>query len=251
MIQYNDYDRITDILLYLSNNVTLNFNVILSRKSKTGERMFFEYETEYGSKYIGSQNGRAIKRNMSFYFSIEVKNNFSNSFMLKLQDVILLTMIIENQLLPILIGDRRVFRIKDKKLVIIGEFNPVDYTQSEYKFLRFFPIVCSYTDGTYKEGVRLCINSESEYVDMDLDRFFGFYYLLKNTDMYSAAITMCNYVKLPPHGQNIYSMKGLGGGIKPPQEEEWNIGETNENETNANTQTNGNDFLKNIKRKEK
>ena len=66
MIQFTDYDRITDILMYLSNTITLNFNVVLSRKDKTGKRSFFHYETEYPSKYLGVNTGRGIKRNMNF-----------------------------------------------------------------------------------------------------------------------------------------------------------------------------------------
>ena len=61
-IQFTDYDRITDILMYLSNNITLNFNVVLSRKDKTGKRSFFHYETEYPSKCLGVNTGRGIKK---------------------------------------------------------------------------------------------------------------------------------------------------------------------------------------------
>lgn len=245
MIQFTDYDRITDILFYLSPTITLNFNVILSRKNKTGERMFFQYETEYGSKYIGTNTGRAIKRNMSFYFTFDNKNDFGNGFILKPQDVVMLITIIDNQLLPLIIGERRIYKIIDGNLVITGKYKPIDYIQSDYKYLRMEPIVCKYEDGTFKEGIRLTVNSEHEYADLDIDKFFGLYYLLKNTDMYSAACALTNYVKQPPYGTNIYAQRGLGGGAQIP-EEDWNSDIQN-NQTNKGQ---NNSFLDNVKRKE-
>ena len=152
-IQFTDYDRITDILMYLSNNITLNFNVVLSRKDKTGKRSFFHYETEYPSKYLGVNTGRGIKRNMNFYFTLDNKNDFANGFILRPQDVMLLNMLIEKQVLPWFFDPiKRIFSItKDgERLIIKGEFEPINYTQSEYKYISFVPIIYTYEDGTFK-----------------------------------------------------------------------------------------------------
>lgn len=239
-VQFTDYDRITDNIYYLSENLSLNFTVTLSRKNMNNERVFFHYETEYTSKYIGENIARAVKRIMSFYFTIDNKNDFGNGLILKVNDVAILNMIIQHQLLPHYFGNKRIYKIIDNRLVIKGEFEPIVYAQNEYKFLSFTPIVCEYEDGSFKEGVRITVNSE--YVDIDIDRFMGFYYLLKNTDMYSVACSMVAYIKSAPYGINIYSRKGLGGGAPLP-DENWN--ETNNKQTKENT----NKFLDSLKQK--
>ena len=73
MIDFTEYDRISDTLFYLSDKITLQFHVVLSSKDKNGGRRFFQFETEFNSKYIGTNKGRAIKRNMSFYFTFDNK----------------------------------------------------------------------------------------------------------------------------------------------------------------------------------
>ena len=211
-IEFDDYDKITDLLLYLSDNITLSFTVNLSRKGKTGERIFFQYETESKSKYIGSNFNRAIKRSMTFYFSIDNKKNFDQGLILRPQDVYLLVTIIDKRVLQWFFGSKRIFSIIDNRLVIKGNYEPINYTQTEYKYISFIPIVYTYDNNIYKEGVRIYINSQYEYADLDIDKFLGFFYILKNTDMYSVACSMVNYVKAPPHGLNIFSSVGLGGG---------------------------------------
>lgn len=244
-IQFTDYDRITDILMYLSNTITLNFNVVLSRKDKFGKRSHFHYETEYQSKYNGVNIGRGIKRNMNFYFTLDNKNDFANGFIIRPQDVMLLNMIIDQQILPWFFGQKRIFSItKDgERLIVKGEFEPVNYTQSEYKYISFVPIVYNYEDGTFKEGIRIYVNSQSEYADLDIDRFMGFVYILKNTDMYAVACSMVTYVKQSPHGTNIFSMTGLGGGYV---QDNWNESEDVSNSRNNNK---GNNFLNTAKKK--
>lgn len=240
MIQFQDYDRITDQIFYLSENLSLNFTTVLSRKDRTGARMFFHYETEYQSKYIGTDIARSIKRIMNFYFTIDNKNDFGNGFILRTNDVLIFCMIIEQQLLPLYFDSvKRIYKVIDDRLVIKGEYKDIMYAQSDYKFISLAPIVCTYEDGTYKEGVRMTVNNESEYVDLDIDKFMGFYYLLKKTDMYSVAANMVTYVKQQPYGTNIFSRKGLGGGAPLP---DWNEDFNTNNKGNK-----GNNFLNQIK----
>lgn len=240
MIQFQDYDRITDQIFYLSENLSLNFTTVLSRKDKAGGRMFFHYETEYQSKYIGTDVARSIKRIMNFYFTIDNKNDFGNGFILRTNDVLIFCMIIEQQLLPLYFDPKkRIYKVIDNRLIIKGEYNDIVYPQSDYKFISLAPIVCTYEDGTYKEGVRMTVNNESEFVDLDIDKFMGFYYLLKNTDMYSVAANMVTYVKQQPYGTNIFSRKGLGGGAPLP---DWN-----EPNYNTNSNSKNNNFLDSIR----
>lgn len=240
MVQFQDYDKIVDILMYLSKDITLNYNVILSKKSVSNERMFFHYETEYNSKYYGVDKGHTIKRNMTYFFTLDDKTNFLNSFIIRPQDVVLLLMGIENKVLSWFIGKTRIYSLIDQKLVITGKYSSFDYVQNENKYISIHPIVITYEDGTFKEGVRLYLNTDAMYADIDLDKFMGLYYTLKNTDMYSVACSMVTYVKTPPYEVNTFRLAGLGGGMV---QDKWN------EEVPTNNATNDNKFLNSIKKK--
>ena len=242
-IDFTEYDRITDILFYFNQFITLNFNVTFSRKSKDGSRMYYQFETEYSSRFVGTNKARAIKRNMNFYFTIDNKNDFGGSFILRPSDVFILLNCIKEQIMPWFFGNKRIFTIKENRLIIKGDFNPVMYAQSEYKYISFSPIVLSFEDGTYKEGVRFTLNNKTEFVDMSIDNFMGLYYILQNTDMYSAACSLCTYVKQSPYGVNIFRQNGLGGGYEP--DTKWS-----ESNTKTNSNKSGSEFLNNIKRTE-
>ena len=86
-VDFTEYNRITDILMYLSNVLTLNFTVALSKKTKFGGRQFFQYEVEYGSDDNSNSSLRSIKRNMNFYFTIENREVFASGMMLRPQDI--------------------------------------------------------------------------------------------------------------------------------------------------------------------
>ena len=68
---FESYDRITDTLMYLNNDITLNFTVTFAKKNRVGGRQFYHYETEYeASKY--SARVRSIKRNMTYCLIMEL-----------------------------------------------------------------------------------------------------------------------------------------------------------------------------------
>ena len=183
-IDFTEYDRITDTLMYLNDDVTLNFTVALSRKSKNGDRLFYHYESIYGSdKYGGSL--RSIKRSMSFYFVLDVKSNFNHGFILRPQDVEILNRLITSKVLPYL------------------SFEPIVVIENEQE--------C--------RGVRL-IMSSGHTIELTIDKFMGFYHLL-HTDMYSVASTMTTYAKVPPYAVNSHKLQGLGA-PPPSSMNGWN-----------------------------
>ena len=226
-INFTDYDRITDTLLFFTTNLTLNFTTVMARKDKmTGNRISYHLETEYGSKYTDVNTARSIKRSINYYYTIDNKNDFGNGFILRESDIAVLCMIIQQKIIPWFFGNTRIFGMVEdnKKLVIKKQFEPVLYSQSEYKFIKFEPLILSFEDGSYKEGIRLTVNSNTEYADIDIDKFLGFYHLIKNTDMYGVACSMLTYVKTPPYGVNTYTASvGLGGGRIP--DTNWESGE--------------------------
>lgn len=242
MSSFTDYERITDSLMYLSDRLTLNFVVNLAKKNQMGNRQFCHFETSYVSeKYNGTSPIRSIKRNMSYYFVIDDREVFANGFILRPQDVELLLMLIQQQILPWFFGNKeeRAFHMVKEQLVL-KEYREVVYTQSESRWIKFAPIVYSYEDGTFAQGLEMIFQS-GEVASMNADKFMGFVNILK-TDMYAVACSMLTYVKQQPYEINTYSPSGLGAS-RSPRQQDW--------QNNTNYKGNGtNSFLNNSKSKE-
>lgn len=213
-MNYTDFDKITDTIIFLDNIHTLDFCTRLSGKDKNGYRRFYEFEMQYqANQYLGIDTGNSIKRSMHFYYLINNKNMFTGSMILRTNDVYILHNILNDRVLPWFFSNDRIFAEKNNRLVINGKFNPVEYIKDLQNWLRFEPIVIEYEDGTYKEGVRMVINSNDDFVDMNIDKFLEFFATLNYQTMYLQAQAQCNYAKMNPHGLNTFSMSGgLGSG---------------------------------------
>ena len=242
-IEFTDYDRGVDTLLYFNSDYILKFIVSLSSPDKFGNRNFFAYEYEYESKYHDQTKSRSVNRSMRYFYSINNKKNFESSFILRSGDVLMLCDMIEKIFLPLYFSNKRIFSEIDGKLFITGEVNPV-ILYHENSFIKFEPCIYTYEDGAYKEGVRMTLNSEAEFVDMTIDKFMDFYSILKITDMYSAACNIINYIKLPPYDCNTWE-RGSGLGA-PPRNNDDSWANNYEQKPVKPTNT----FLKNLKKGE-
>jgi hypothetical protein len=238
-IDFTEYDRITDTLMWLADNITLNFTVGLSKKAKSGERAFYHYETRYGSDKYGSPL-RSIKRQMNFAFTIDCKDNFLAGLMLRPQDVELLTRLIELKVLPWFLdtGKKNAYKIIDDK-IILKDFEPVTFIQDN-RWLSFQPgiYVDPYTQ-LESRGIRMELYS-GFYWTMPVDKFMGFFHIISKTDMYNVACSMCNYTKMEPYGINVYTATGLGANstTNTKIDEAWNNSAPNKS-LGANSFLNG------------
>lgn len=117
-IDFTQYERIQDYLMYLSDKITLSFVLALSKKSINGQRSFFHYETKYNSDSYGSEL-RSIKRNMNYYFLISDKNIYGSGIVLRPQDVEIIIMLIKQRVLPWFFGttEQHAFQIEYIQLV--------------------------------------------------------------------------------------------------------------------------------------
>lgn len=214
-INYTEYDRITDTIMFLSDDIVLNFSVALSRKNRNGDRIFYHYETVYGSDNYGNSL-RSIKRSMNFYFILDIKSDFNAGTILRPQDVEILSRLISSKVLPWYFGnDQEVaFQIISNKLVL-SDYQPVSYIQAtkyDNKIITFEPVVVVENELECR-GIRISLQS-GHSAELSIDKFMGFFHLITYTDMYTLAATMCNYVKSGPYGINPYINQGLGA--QPP-----------------------------------
>ena len=236
-MKYEDYDRVVDTLLYLSDNIVLSFVTVLSSKVN-GVRRFLHSET-YATN-------NSIKRSMRFYFSLDDRTSFGDGIILKPGDVQVLIMLLESKVFPWYFSEETIYKIIDNRLNIVGVFEKVDFIQSEYKYLSFVPIVYQFSDDSYKQGIRMYINKESEFVDMDIDKFMNLYSILKNTDMYNAASNALTYAKTGQNGINVWESdvpkRGLGADLSGRRE----YNNPNLNDNPSTTDSGKNDFLNSI-----
>jgi len=248
---YTDFDKITDTVMFFNSTHTLDFCTRLSGKDKNGYRRFYEFEMEYQSnQFLGTDVGRSIKRTLNFYYLINNKNMFTGSMILRVNDVYILNSIIATKALPWFFGESRIFDEKHNKLVITGTYNPVEYIKDLQNWLRFEPIVIEYEDGTYKEGIRMTINTNEDFVDMNIDKFLEFFSYLNHQNMYLQAEAQCNYTKMNPHGINTFSVGGGLGSGGPDGNERLAESKYGYEPTNNKEKKTKNSFLENAKKKE-
>ena len=203
-ITFNDYDKLVDNLLWFSPEISLRFNVQLSVKNKDGNRQSFHQEYSYQSKFFDTSLSRQIRRNIDCYLSIDVKNDFNNSVSIRYQNMVMLKLKLQN----VVQWFTKLFKIQDGQLCIIGKYKNEQISLDFGKCIEFEPIVITYDDGKYNEGIRMYVNSKNIWVDMDISKFMAFYYLIDTFDMYQNAIILINYLQRPDYGYNNFSLGG-------------------------------------------
>ena len=204
-MNFTDYDKITDTLMFFNQQYQLNIVVQLNWISKSNKINPFHSEYKY------KKDGRtcySIKRDINVSFEIKDRENYEDSVYIKPKDMILFNMMIQDQVITWYRGSTRIYSFdNNNKLRIRKKFTPAEFPLSDYKFIRFIPIVIDYDDNTSKEGVRLIINHDDNYVDLEIGRFMEFVYYITNIDLYNAASSMLNYVKTAPYGTNMIDME--------------------------------------------
>lgn len=203
-IYFNDYDKITDNLLWFSSDVVLRFCVQLSVKNKEGLRQSFHQEYSYNSKFLDTSLSRQIRRNIDCFLIIDIKGDFDNSIMIRYQNMIMLKLKLQN----VVQWFTKLFKIQDDKLCIVGRYKNEQLTLDMGKCIEFEPIVITYDNGECSEGIRMYINSKNIFVDMDISRFMSFYYIIDTFNMYQSACLLINYLQRPEYGTNSTSLSG-------------------------------------------
>ena len=200
-VEYVDYDKITDDMMYLGNNINLRFNVLLSKKNSSTDnsRRFFHSEYRYESKYDDTQVAVTIKRCFSYYMSIDVGgDNWDRSVMIRIQDIIILRELVSMASKWMI---DNTFEVKDGNLTCKRR-NTLKMSLPDGKYLCFDPVVIEWNN-IQNQGVRITISDPSIYVDMISDLFLGFKYLIDTVDMFGYAQNMVNYLGRPENGFNL------------------------------------------------
>ena len=205
-IEFMKYDKISDDVYLLGNNVILKFNVSLSKISQDNKRFHFYKEFEYGSRAIGYPKLLTIKRSFDYYLSIEniQKNKVTDEkAFIRIGPYDYFKLMSQLDQVYAWFTDKKyknLFASNRGKLILT---NPVPesalrgYPQN--KFLRFVPTIIDKTEGdtSMERGVELDLSDYNNYVVMSLDRFMGFYYTISRFNMYEAAQNLVGYLGFP------------------------------------------------------
>lgn len=202
-IEFDDYDKISDDMMYLGNNISLRFNVLLSRKASMTDntRRFFHSEFRHKSKFMDADSAISIKRSFSYYISIDVGGErWDSSIMIRIQDILILRDLLKQVTKWLM--DGKTFEVIDGNLICHKRKSIKLDNMPDGKYILFDPIVLEY-NSVQRTGIRMSLSSNDVYVDMNTDAFFGFKYLIDTVDMFSCAQNMLNYIGRPDYGYNL------------------------------------------------
>lgn len=207
-ISHEQYEKLVDDVYFLGNAVVLRMNVVLAKKSDDGRRFYYHNEFLYSTnKYIDTNQIVTMRRSFDYFLTIE-NNKYidgeKESLMIRIQDMLILRQLLSNVYAWFTSQQyRNLFAFSKGKLILLDKVDPIVISGLALgKYLSFEPTIVSYDNAEY-EGVRMYLNSKSNYVDMTVDRFMGFYYLISTIDLYQSAQLLLNYHGRPEMGTHV------------------------------------------------
>lgn len=218
---HNDYDRITDKVMWLSLGATLNFNVDLffqrkgnipSEKIKENFHRECLYRTSPELPYRVK-----VLRDFSYYFSIDYNlKNIKERVVIQPENIYFVIFNLK-RVLQWFIGENgvnTVFSKRDGKLFIPTHPEPIRVNLAFGQYIEFEPAINLDTNGYEIIGVNTYLNSDGVFFFMNSDTVFSLLHMLSTCNMYSLAQNMLNYIGRPAYGTNSYNIN-TGDSSKP------------------------------------
>ena len=206
-IEYIDYDKISDDVLYLGSKLYLRMNVSLSDKGDQNARYHFHREFMYESAYAPNNKFVSIKRSFNYYLSLDRPDIPTGGIMIRPQDMYLLNSKLEA--VSSWFSSTTFGTTKDKKLCVRVHKDPViiDGLASQ-KYLQFDPAVFVWENtGEQTPGVRITLGDPSIFADISVDKFFALLYTISSFNMYQSAQLLLNYIGRPNYGFNMMEIE--------------------------------------------
>ena len=204
----------------LGYQVVMNINVKLYNFGKDGTPYSYHGQYQY---YNDKMNETTNGIRLSFTYHLTIENRLPDNkeyIMIGVNDIQSLINAVNNTG-RVFAHKSEVFKETNNRMVVVGAEDyvslliglPMD------KWIRLEPtVVVGYEDTLYP-GVRMYLNSETNWVDMTEKIFSGFQYHLNNGNLYTWAMQLINYHGKPDHikitnGATALSGKGGLGSIK-------------------------------------
>ena len=208
-LTHDNYEKITDELMWLSKDWMLKFTVILNRKTDKFGRQNYHKEVGY---YKDNNYCVNINRSFDYFLIIESNtkdyNGIKDSVSIRATDMYVLKFKL-NAVAEWFTAEHNqgLFAKKDGKIFMPRSVNPIKITGLMFdKYLEFEPSILTLENGEQMIGVRMYINSDVNSVFMEISRFLGFKDFIETFNMYQSAQLMLNYLQRPEYGENLYDM---------------------------------------------
>lgn len=206
-IKVGDYNKITDVVMHVTNNCLLKFSVLLNKKDKrTNNLDNFHKEYKYYSR-TNHKDQYTISRDFEYYLSLDNiypdENGYKESIIIGICEITMMQFLINAAVDWFSKPEfSNMYANKDGKLVIVQSVSPKKAI-FRTKYIEIEPIVYIDTSNVYDLGVRMYLNSETNYVEMPLSRLLGLQYIINRFDLYQAAVALINYIERPELGTNL------------------------------------------------
>ena len=210
---HNDYDRISDKVMWLGFGATLNFNIDLYYMKKdlnTNEKIKENFHREYLYKLNPNDISYRVKiiRDFTYYFTIELSTKDVKDRVVIGPDQIYFVIFNLKKVLQWFIGEDgivTVFSRKDGKLFIPTHPEPIRINLAFGNYIEFEPAI-DMCNGHETIGVRAFLNNDSTFFFINSDTLFSLYHMLSTCNMYGLAQNMLNYIGRPEYGTNSYNI---------------------------------------------
>lgn len=213
-MEFFKIDKVSDDVYAIGPNVILKFNVSLSKISN-GKRYHFHKEYEYPSRGISEQPTLVtIKRSFDYYLSIESmqKDDKGNKVFIRIgpQEYMLFKKALEEAISWFTDSKYSKLFAQDRgRLVMVApipEFKIPNLPMQKY--IELVPVIIDrgIANADKEPGIRIILSDPSTYVDINLDRLMGLYYIISCFNMYQAALAMVNYIQRPAFGTGRFVM---------------------------------------------
>ena len=204
-IVHNDYDKISDRVLWFNQDWALHFNVDLNKAytTKSGSKAISNFHKEYG--YMNEDRYAVkISRDFNYYLSIEStkRNVDGNKIVIRIgmHDLYFLKYKLDEVIKWFTVNN--IFAKNKGKIFIPTKPNPIKVSlQRDTCYLEFEPCVI-YNNEEEFIGVRCFLNSSTTFFFMNVNTLLTFNHFISNFNMYEAALSLVNYISRPENGTN-------------------------------------------------
>lgn len=210
-LTHNNYDRITDKVMWLGFGVTLNFNVDLyfQRKNNVGtEKIKENFHREIIYKSIDVYKAKII-RDFNYYFSIDYNLKEVKERVLITPDQIYFFIFNLKKIMKWFIGENGVntiFKKNNGKIFIPTHPEPIKISLAFGAYIEFEPAINNDPNGYETIGVKVYLNRDSVFFFMDSNTLFSLYHMVSTCNMYALAQNILNYIGRPEYGTNAYNL---------------------------------------------
>lgn len=201
-IVHNDYEKISDRIMFLSNDYMLKFNVELNRRSKDKEKENFHKEFGYT---LNGEYRININREFNSYLSIEsVRRIDSNKVQIKItmNEIFYFKVKLQKAVDWFTTEQfKSLFVKKDDRIIIPVKVDPIIAHVAYGQYIEFEPSTAMYNNEQII-GVQVYLSSDNISFFMGINTLLSLNYFIDTFNMYQSAQLMLNYLGRPENGTN-------------------------------------------------